>query len=343
MPPTVSSSQAQRFPEMTAIRVEYWDRDDRWIADQVSPVFTTKSDRPSVTRWKAANALPEEGARILANGGSGAEVDTDAPEYIDYQITEGQLTAKVPRKERAAAERDGDPDRPYRIRTKKAVGLLKMENELRSIEYYDPTRTATFAGGDTSHVIDTGHNWLTYNPLTDEFISDDIAMIRDFFDLKNQTQPNFGIISTRADQFFVRKLARERNSSVILSSSGGDYADLLPSVHGKVLGGMKFLVPGSRSEATPADASYNPQRVWRNFPYLVVGYSPTLDGSLWDGTGDAYVGNAEYVEDGQEPFETFRQDDPLIAKNGLVHMWWNFNRQLKLLKPTLVAAVGPIY
>lgn len=343
MPPTLSSTEAQRFPEMTAIRVDYYGRDDRWIGDRIKPVFQTKSDRPSVTRWKAETALPGEGGRILASENSGAEIGTDAPEYIDYQINEGQLTSKVPRKERLAAEREGDPDRPYRIRTKKAAGLLKVENELRAKEYFDPTNTTLFAGGDTSHVIDTGHNWRDYNPGTDSFISDDIAMIKDFFDLKNDTLPNFAILNTTADQWFLRKLAKERNSSVVLSSNGSDYSDLLPSVNGKVLGGMTFFVPGARSESTPADASYNPQRIWRNLPYLIVGYSPTLDGSLWDQTGEAYLGDAEYIGEDQNPFETYVQNDPMYAQNGLIRMWWNFNRQIKVIKPTLVAAVGPIY
>ena len=346
LPSTLTSSQLSRFPKMTAIVQDYIQRDDRWIIDRVIPVFRTDDDRPSATVWPAISALPTNEERMSrASGGIGAEIGMEAPGYVDFQVTENQLTSTVLDREVAKAPAN-DPDRAFKRRAKRAAGFLKLENELRGMEFFTPTN-AKWAGGATnpigdsgaSQILDPGHDWLTYNPLTDDFISlDNAAGISLFKKLNGGTPPNFRIIDDVSDAVMVRKLARERNAGVILSGSSTDYVDLFPSAANKVLGGALTLVPGAITATTPADASYNPKYAWGDFPWMVFGYSPTLDGSLWDESGEAYAANAEFVVDGENSYETYKQRDP-IERNKRTFMWWDYNRQIKVLKPTLVVAV----
>jgi hypothetical protein len=336
--PTLSSAQGQIFPRMTAIRAEYWQSDSRWAGDRIAPVFQTSLPLVRITRWSAADALPTlQGGLLRAKGDVGAQIGIQAPTYEDFFINEGMLTSVVPNREVHEAP-SIDPDRPWRVRTKMATGFLKLENEMRIKSYFDPT-DPLFPSGQ---LVAASGNWQTYNPTTDKVISPDLksAVVR-FTQFANGQRPNFLLFDQLTDTFFLDQLSRERNTQVAISGYAGPTPDLLPSADGKIIAGMEVIVPGALRETTPQDAVYSPDYVWGSFPYAVLGYSPTLAGGLWDETGDAYVANGEYVPDGENAYETYRQEDPVLM-NKRSFMWWNFNRQLKLLKPELVLAIGPI-
>lgn len=337
--PTLSNEQGQIFPQMTMIRAEYWQNDTRWVGNRIAPVFQVNLPLIRMTRWSAADALPTlQGGLLRAKGDTGAQIGIQAPTYEDFFINEGMLTSVVPDREVHEAP-SIDPDRPWRVRTKMATGFLLLENEMRIKSYYDPTDPLF----PSAQLVAASGNWQTYNPTTDEIISDDILANKvRFTQFANGQRPNFLIIDKLTDTFFLRKLARERDTRVAIGGYGGaQVPDLLPSSDGRVISDMQVIVPGALKETTPDDAVYSPDYAWGNFPYAVMGYSPTLAGGLWDQTGDAYIANAEYVPDGESAFETYRQQDPVIM-NKRSFMWWNFNRQLKLLKPELVLAIGPI-
>jgi hypothetical protein len=336
--PTLSNAQGQIFPQMTAIRAEYWQTDTRWVGNRIAPVFQVSLPLARMTRWSAADALPTlQGGLLRAKGDTGAQIGIQAPTYEDFFINEGMLTSIVPLREVHEAP-PVDPDRPYRVRTKMATGFLLLENESRVKDYYDPTNPLFPA----AQLVASSGNWQTYNPATSEIISDDLlAGVVRFTQYANGQRPNFLIIDQLTDTFFLRRLSRERNTLVALGGYAGATPDILPSADGRTVAGMQIIVPGALKETTPMDAVYSPDYVWGNFPYAVLGYSPTLDGRLWDQTGDAYIANAEYVPDGESAYETYRQTDPVIM-NKRDFMWWNFNRLLKLIKPELVLAIGPI-
>jgi hypothetical protein len=336
--PTLSNAQGQIFPLMTLVRAEYWQDDKRWAADRLAPVFQVTLPLVRITRWNAADALPTlQGGLLRAKGDTGAQIGIQAPTYEDFFINEGMLTAIVPDREVSEAP-SIDPDRPWRVRTKMATGFLKLENEMRVKSYFDPTDPLFPVG----RLVAASGNWQTYNPSTTQVIGPDIRQNKVIFSqFANGQRPNFLLIDQMTDTFFLQKLAQERNTFVALGGYGGTTPDLLPSADGRMVADMQVIVPGALRETTPQDAVYSPDYVWGNFPYAVMGYSPTLAGGLWDQTGDAYVADAEYVPDGESAYDTYRQPDPVFM-NKRSFMWWNFSRQLKLLKPELVLAIGPI-
>lgn len=334
---TLSNAQGQVFPQMTAIAVQYWGDDTRWVADRLCPRFRTNLPNVRITRWSAAAALPSLQAGLLrAKGDTGAELGIQAPTYEDFFINEGMLTANVPNREASEAP-TFDPDRPFRVRTKMATGFLRLENETRVKSYFDPTDPLFPA----AQLVAPSGNWQTYNPDVDSVISDDVIQNTLLFTkMSGGVRPNFLLFDGTTDSFFLRKISRERETRVAVNNYG-EVPDLLPSADGRRINGATVIVPGAVHETTPSDAVYSPDYVWGDFPYAVLGYSPTLDGSEWDQTGDAYITNGVYIPDGEQELETYRQADPVIM-NKRSFMWWNFNRQIKSLKSELVLAIGPI-
>lgn len=344
--PTLSNAQSQLNPEATGITVDYFSRDDRWINRRIAPVFGTSKRRVSLMRYLAADALPAGGTRLLrAEGGTGIELPTQKPSRVEFLINGGQLTSLVPRTEIDEAE-DDQKNQPFNVRAIMAAGFLNLEMELRIAKYFLPIGSSLYPASNvnfpaTNLIAATG-NWQTYNPATDQVIGPDVKSIVAAFDTAFGFRPNFAIIDDITDTFFMDKLMKERNTSIAIGSyaQGGD---LLPSANGMVVNGMTILVPGSRSEGTPGDAVYSPQRAWGTFPYFIVGYSPTLaTGADWNKVGEAYVAQADYRRPGSVAFQTNQQPDPLYDKNGLTHMWWDFERTEEVVKADLVMAIGPI-
>lgn len=344
--PTLSNAQSQLNPEATGITVDYFTKDDRWINRRIAPVFSTTKRRVSLMRYLAADALPSEGSRLLrASGGEGIELPTQKPSRIEFLINGGQLTSIVPQEEIDEAE-DDQKNQPFNVRAIMAAGFLNLEMELRIAKYFLPIGSSRFPVANTdfpaANLVAASGNWQTYNPSTDRVIGNDVKSIVAAFDLAYGFKPNFAIIDDITDTFFMDQLMKERNTSI----SVGSYAqggDLLPSANGMVVNGMTILVPGSRSEGTPGDAVYSPQRAWGTFPYFIVGYSPTLQtGAEWNKVGECYVGQADYKRPGSVPFQANQQPDPLFGKNPVHHMWWDFERTEQVVKADLVMAIGPI-
>lgn len=344
--PTLSNAQSQLNPEATGITVDYFTRDDRWINRRIAPVFGTTKRRVSLMRYLAADALPTEGTRLLrASGGTGIELPTQKPSRVEFLINGGQLTSVVPQEEIDEAE-DDQKAQPFNVRAIMAAGFLNLEMETRIAKYFLPIGSSRFPASNanfpSANVVAASGNWATYNPAADQVIGPDIKSIVAAFDLQFGIRPNFALIDDVTDTFFMDKLMKERNTSISIGSfsQGGD---LLPSANGMVVNGMTLLVPGSRSEGTPGDAVYSPQRVWGTFPFFIVGYSPTLNGgSEWNKVGDCYVAQADYRRPGSVPFQTNQQPDPLFGKNPVHHMWWDFERTDEVVKADLVMAIGPI-
>lgn len=344
--PTLSNAQSQLNPEATGITVDYFQRDDRWINRRIAPVFPTTKRRVSLMRYLAADALPTEGSRLVrASGGEGIELPTQKPSRVEFLINGGQLTSLVPRDEIDEAE-DDQKAQPFTVRSIMAAGFLNLEMELRVAQYFLPVGSSRYpvtnANFPAANLVAASGNWQTYNPADAAVIGPDIKSIVAAFDLAFGTRPNFALIDDITDTFFMDKLMKERNTTIALGSfnQGGD---LLPSANGMRVHGMEILVPGARSESTPADATYSPQRAWGTFPYFVVGYSPTLvGGGEWNKVGDCYLAQADYRRPGSVPFQVNQQPDPLFDKNGLTHMWWDFERTEQVVKADMVMAIGPI-
>jgi hypothetical protein len=102
--PTLSNAQSQLDPESTGITADYFDRDDRWVNKRIAPVFTTMKRRARILRWAAADALPTLSRSLRAPGGTGAELQTQAPTPVEFYINDGQLTSTVPQNEINEAE-----------------------------------------------------------------------------------------------------------------------------------------------------------------------------------------------------------------------------------------------
>ncbi len=343
--PTLANFQSQLDPERTAITASYFETDGRWVNRRIAPVFGTSKRRAALTRWVAADALPIGGQRLIrADGGTGIELPTQTSTPVEFLIKGGQLASTVKRQEIDDAE-VGEKDQPYNVRAIMAAGYLNLEMELRIAKYFLPVGSSRYLSSNpnfpSANVVAASGNWATYNPVTTQVIGPDVKGIVATFALRYGVKPNFLLGDDVFDTFFMEQLMKERGTAIAIGNfrQGGD---ILPSCNGMIVAGMEIIIPGARSEGTPLDAVYSPERAWGTFPFAIVGYSPTLGGQEWSKVGDVYVAQADYRKPGVVPFQVNRKKEYMYEKTGLEDMWWDFERTEQVVKEDMVMAIGPI-
>jgi hypothetical protein len=89
--------------------------------------------------------------------------------------------------------------------------------------------------------------------------------------------------------------------------------------------GLKLIIPGARNDTAPT-GTFTPAFIWDD-GVVRVGYSPTLDGSAWDGTGQAYAVQFENQINGAA-YEVRERLDPDFEENLKHIVFGNVRRSL---------------
>ena len=321
--PQLTNAEGQMFPEMSVISTEQWDNETGYVADRLAPVFPSQRPFRRVTEWPLEDMLVSLKNRLRARGDVGPKLGTTRPKYRDFYVEQGQVRWELPQEELDDAAADGFPGRPWEVRTRLATSGLKLSVEQGIKPYFTPDSTEWNALGATT--VDAESNWeLDPNPG----IGKQIKALATAFALKYKRPANFFLIDKTTDTWFLDRLAEERKVQISVAGYRS-IPDLLPSADGVVIADMTGIVPGAKVNSTPGSV-FTPEWVWGDLPFFIIGYSPTLDGSAWNGVGDCHIFQPELLPPmNGAPLQVMRMTDPMFGMNKLHHGWIDFNRDIQ--------------